>query len=164
MFDFHNPCCARTAWSGLDNNSYYHWDPQTLGCNLLALIFTSILRKPHLLFLPAVPVGNTMSLFRSRWSFLLSTSSPILSVHLKLELLLPVLCKLAMCPSDSRQIQSGKFQCLGVGELCQLPTPKFSSNIRLMSLSKFFKNFGFNSNLWCFLFSLISSYVSKKHW
>ena len=91
---------------------------KTLGCNFLALFFASILRKPHLVFLLAVPVDYPISVFRSRLSFLLSTPSPILIVYLKLDLQLPLICMLAMCLSDSWWSQSGKFQGLGVRALC----------------------------------------------
>ena len=40
----------------------------------------------------------------------------------------------------------------------------FSSNKCLVSLSKFSKYFGFNSNLCCYLFSSSSSLFPKKHW
>ena len=163
MFGFRNPCCACTVWSGLDLNSYYHW--QTLRCSRLTLLFEFILREV-LAFLLALPVDYTMSVFRSCLSFLPSTS-PILTVQ-KLERQLPLIWILAMCLSDSSWRLCNNVHCLWEMVVSELLISKLYSFLLTCTWCHcriFWNTLGLilTSAVFCCLLSYCTSWSIDRH-
>ena len=146
-----------------DITSYCYWSLQALGRNILASSLESIVRRFHLDFLKFVQPDYTMSVFRSRLSFLFSTYSLDLIVDSILGHQVSVICMLEMYFSDRRKILCGNFQCFGELSTTHPKILLFTSNIRLVSLSKASKKFSFNSNLCRCLLSSKLLYISKKH-
>ena len=151
IFGFHKPCWACTVWSGTDSNSYNRWNSQTFGCELLALLFESILCISHLAFLLALPIDYRMSVFESRLSFL----TPAQTVHYKFVYELPLICTLVVSTNSVRSISMSRRK--GTISTTNRKTLLFSFRIRLVSLLKISNYFGFKSNLCHFLFSSSSS-------
>ena len=93
-------------------------------------------------------------------NFLIPTPRPNLLFLCKTIQLFSTLCRAARYLSDSQRLLCAKFSMSrrnGTFSTTHRRTLLFSSKIRLVSLSKISKYFGFNSNLCCFLFSSRSS-------
>ena len=128
----------------------------------MSSLFEEILRKFHVAFLITVPPDYTESVFRRHLNFLLSISFRVLTIRSRMERNLPLICTLAMYLSGSRRLLRDNLRA-GTLSTTDRKTLLFFSNIRLVSLLKFSKYFGFNSNFCCCRLSSKLSYFSKKH-
>ena len=156
MFGSHN---ASAAWSGLDSNSCYRWNSQTLWCSPLALVFKCFLRKSHLVFFSSsIWLHNVWLLV----PFMFSVFNLFSKFDSFRQFVLVVFTYLYACSVSLRQSRSSVRKRLmsrrkGTFSTTHRKTLIFPSTIRLLSLWELSKYFGFNSNLCCCLFSSSSS-------